>query len=418
MLPPAYNATGVKSQYITADNLDDFALSIRDTADWEQYKLHPAFQDPLHVTLEHLKIYEDSQAKTQQPRDRRERAGQGHGRQQGRDANRKHGDRQHSSDSRKRRWDDVETDPTSGPASRGEIADVPPRRYPPPKRHRQISPEPGEVSDAGSAAGATGYQRSHDIRGLPKRPPPVIDVTERIFEPPRSPGPRDQGWGPREARDSYRPTPQHGKRDADYQHRTPDERDRDYRAHSHTSREHPREHGDYDRHYDTPGRRWSRGGRSRSPAAHRHYPQRSHSPMARAIRAEDLRPGGPVSYISSRGHHTPDGESARGRRGEIGPPPLPPPRTPPGRRSSRSSRGSRPGSRAGSKAGSRRSSFGHLSAPESAGSPLTALEAELLGIGGNDSSDSDADKKSPKRRPRTNPPTKLKRRQPRVDAYR
>ncbi|KAI4593013.1 hypothetical protein KJ359_010267 [Pestalotiopsis sp. 9143b] len=114
MLPPAFDAKGVKSKFITPSNLDDFALNIRDTNRWHKYRNHPTFLPPEQVNLANLDSFIAEVHKGQN--NRHEKRGRGQHAQH----NREHGRHQkpHNSDragkhkryiepsERKRKWDD------------------------------------------------------------------------------------------------------------------------------------------------------------------------------------------------------------------------------------------------------------------------------------------------------------------------
>ncbi|KAI0013020.1 hypothetical protein F4779DRAFT_565164 [Xylariaceae sp. FL0662B] len=58
IIPPAFGANALKSKYINPNNVDDFALSIRDTKEWQIMRYHPAFLDPMEICLEALDTYD------------------------------------------------------------------------------------------------------------------------------------------------------------------------------------------------------------------------------------------------------------------------------------------------------------------------------------------------------------------------
>ncbi|KAI1779661.1 hypothetical protein F4818DRAFT_148662 [Hypoxylon cercidicola] len=155
MIPPAFDAKALKSQYITPHNVDDFAQSVRETKDWQVMQHHPAFLDPVEICLEKLDDYKAAIQKDQairtNRRDRginshdppRQRYGNSYG--SGRH-NGKIRDARYKPDQKKRRRNDF---PDDADAYRSEKRH---RDFPYDesfdKRHRPISPEPGEVVEA------------------------------------------------------------------------------------------------------------------------------------------------------------------------------------------------------------------------------------------------------------------------------
>ncbi|KAI1156721.1 hypothetical protein F4825DRAFT_215318 [Nemania diffusa] len=58
IMPPKYDKETITSRYINPTNVDDFALSIRDTKAWQTMQYHPAFLSPTDVRIERLWDYE------------------------------------------------------------------------------------------------------------------------------------------------------------------------------------------------------------------------------------------------------------------------------------------------------------------------------------------------------------------------
>ncbi|KAI1336584.1 hypothetical protein F5Y15DRAFT_418656 [Xylariaceae sp. FL0016] len=90
MVPPAYDATGLKSEYITADNDDDFASAVRDSKEWQVWQYHPLFRQVGEIQPSCLKEYakaregyknrQDHQHNSQNRRQKGERQHQEHSR--------------------------------------------------------------------------------------------------------------------------------------------------------------------------------------------------------------------------------------------------------------------------------------------------------------------------------------------------
>ncbi|KAI0155034.1 hypothetical protein GGR57DRAFT_103915 [Xylariaceae sp. FL1272] len=60
MMPPKYGAETVTSKFVTAVNVDEFALSVRETKAWKIVQYHPAFLPPEKLRLEALFEYESA----------------------------------------------------------------------------------------------------------------------------------------------------------------------------------------------------------------------------------------------------------------------------------------------------------------------------------------------------------------------
>ncbi|KAJ3574518.1 hypothetical protein NPX13_g4333 [Xylaria arbuscula] len=58
IMPPKYDKETITSRYINSTNVDDFALSVRETKAWQIVQLHPAFLAPTDVRIEKLWEYE------------------------------------------------------------------------------------------------------------------------------------------------------------------------------------------------------------------------------------------------------------------------------------------------------------------------------------------------------------------------
>ncbi|KAK8011053.1 hypothetical protein PG990_010018 [Apiospora arundinis] len=422
MLPPPYNAPSVKSAYITPENKDDFALGVRDTEQWAQYRHHIAFQDPKNITIESIDIYLAQIKKLQERPEKRNRAGQHANSQRAKPQNRDHHQGQHNHkdqnrkpDNRKRRWEDYQGEIGAG-ASRHDPTDALSNYnhgYDS-KRSKQMSPEPGEVSDSGSVHGGgivdvnkrpaaaesawTGWTRGPaDI--APPRDHPLPDRPTSVETP----------WYPEAVSAHYQAQPpprryhtEGTSLDGPYDSR------HDHRTNSYTPRGHGRDYGNHGHQYrNTPESRKESRGRSRSPSARRHFSGRPHSPLGVSSPHQDGTPNSKPrmrndSVVSSSAG--PEG----GRSREV----LPSSEKQPYQQRRESSV-----SRVAGRPGSRQSTPGNASEPESPGSPLTPLEAELLGLVGPDSSDSDTGAKSPspKRKPQRRLP-KMKKRRAQVDA--
>ncbi|KAI0913674.1 hypothetical protein F4823DRAFT_534413 [Ustulina deusta] len=58
IMPPKYDKETIASRYINPTNVDDFALSVRETKAWQVMQFHPAFLAPTDVRIEKLWEYE------------------------------------------------------------------------------------------------------------------------------------------------------------------------------------------------------------------------------------------------------------------------------------------------------------------------------------------------------------------------
>ncbi|KAK7956583.1 uncharacterized protein PG986_005805 [Apiospora aurea] len=418
MLPPPYNAPGVKSAYVTPDNKDDFALGVRDTDKWAQYKYHIAFLDPENITTQSIDTYLTEVKKLQQKNEKRNKPGQQvnqRAKPQNRDhqSQRNHKDQHRKPENRKRRFEDYQGEPGADSLGRDRPADLSkPRHDYDAKRPKQMSPEPGEVSDSCSVQGGIGGEKSavegNGWTGWTRGP---ADILQRDYPLPGRQTPAKSQWYPDtdvhyQAQPPLRRYNTEGTVDGSYDSR------HDYMTDSYTPRGHAREYDRHDRFRDGSEPRKESRGRSRSPGARRRFSDRLHSPessihhdgisSSNADKPSDskLRKRN-VSVVSSTG---PEGNS---REGHAASPSMPSSDRPSHRQGSQRPRAGRPVSR--------RSSLGNVSGPEEPGSPLTPLEAELLGLAGHDSSDSDAGGKSPQRKPEKLVP-KMRRRRAQVDA--
>ncbi|KAK6819516.1 hypothetical protein PG987_015999 [Apiospora arundinis] len=400
MLPPPYNAPSVKSAYITPENKDDFALGVRDTEQWAQYRHHIAFQDPKNITIESIDIYLAQIKKLQERPEKRNRAGQHANSQRAKPQNRDHHQGQHNHkdqnrkpDNRKRRWEDYQGEIGAG-ASRHDPTDALSNYnhgYDS-KRSKQMSPEPGErvLGQAGPEAllillrPETTRSQTVPHQSKPLGTPKQSVLITRLNH-------LREGITPRE-RHSMVPTIA-GMTTG----RTPTR---------------PEDMGEITVTMATNIETPPRAGRKavvglRSPSARRHFSGRPHSPLGVSSPHQDGTPNSKPrmrndSVVSSSAG--PEG----GRSREV----LPSSEKQPYQQRRESSV-----SRVAGRPGSRQSTPGNASEPESPGSPLTPLEAELLGLVGPDSSDSDTGAKSPspKRKPQRRLP-KMKKRRAQVDA--
>ncbi|KAL7629006.1 hypothetical protein AAE478_000524 [Parahypoxylon ruwenzoriense] len=170
MIPPAFDAKGLKSQYITPRNIDDFAQSIRETRDWQIMQHHPAFLDPTDICLEKLDDYNKIiQMDMAHKNSRRDRLNNSHdvgrhrysnlrglGRHPG-----KNRDSRHKPDRGKRRWNEFHD---GVDASRTE------RRYRDApydgsecKRYKPASPEPGEIIESSVQEPPNEFSKAHTV---------------------------------------------------------------------------------------------------------------------------------------------------------------------------------------------------------------------------------------------------------------
>ncbi|KAJ8125471.1 hypothetical protein O1611_g8168 [Lasiodiplodia mahajangana] len=60
IMPPKYDKETITSRYINATNVDDFALSVRETKAWQIMQYHPTFLSPTDVRIERLQDYESA----------------------------------------------------------------------------------------------------------------------------------------------------------------------------------------------------------------------------------------------------------------------------------------------------------------------------------------------------------------------
>ncbi|KAI0429816.1 hypothetical protein F5Y09DRAFT_246368 [Xylaria sp. FL1042] len=58
IMPPKYDKETITSRYINPTNVDDFALSVRETKEWQIMQFHPTFLAPTDVRIEKLWDYE------------------------------------------------------------------------------------------------------------------------------------------------------------------------------------------------------------------------------------------------------------------------------------------------------------------------------------------------------------------------
>lgn len=57
IMPPKYDKETITSRYINSTNVDDFALSVRETKAWQLMQYHPAFLPPTEIRKEKLEYY-------------------------------------------------------------------------------------------------------------------------------------------------------------------------------------------------------------------------------------------------------------------------------------------------------------------------------------------------------------------------
>ncbi|KAI1163714.1 hypothetical protein F5B18DRAFT_308120 [Nemania serpens] len=60
IMPPKYDKETITSRYINSTNVDDFALSVRETKAWQLMQYHPAFLPPTEVRKEKLEYYKSA----------------------------------------------------------------------------------------------------------------------------------------------------------------------------------------------------------------------------------------------------------------------------------------------------------------------------------------------------------------------
>ncbi|KAM0810374.1 hypothetical protein AB5N19_10723 [Seiridium cardinale] len=398
MLPPAFDAKGVKSKYITSSNLDDFALSVRDTNEWNKYRNHPVFLAPEEVNLHNLGLYMRKSQKGQGHRnDKRGRGvhGQHHDRDHHRSNNHDRGDQRRSSNvQRKRKWDDrTQESRVSEHRDLGSLSR--PYAYEEPSRvPRQMSPEPGEISDT----------------------PVSVAVDPRAWPPSAPPQEHEIPW-----------TSGNSIIHPEYPGQPPLQDDvhtynRNYRHH--VEPDIPRRYKEYSH---SPGR-WEHPPRSRSPYYRGQQGQSRSPPPAELPEKPDhhkfREPSeGPLldelqSHIDKLCSTTPSKDirhnAAEYERHFTESPHQSLSQSPAALTSNLKSRMSRPESPTSRHdATSRRSSLGNLSPSSDAGSPLTRIEAELLGLVGADEDESES--KSPKREHENRTPS-FKRKQRKVNS--
>ncbi|KAK6079634.1 zinc knuckle like protein [Seiridium cupressi] len=398
MLPPAFDAKGVKSKYITPSHLDDFALSVRDTNQWNKYRNHPVFLAPEEVNLHNLGLYMRKSQKGQGHRnDKRGRGvhGQHHDRDHHRSNKHDRGDQRRSSNvQRKRKWDD-RTQESRVSEHRDLGNHSRPYAYEEPSRvPRQMSPEPGEISDTSVSAAV-------DPRAWPPSAPPQEDEIpwtsgNPIIHPeyPGQPPVQDDVH-------TY---------NRNYRHHVEPDISRRYNEYSHS-----------------PGR-WEHPPRSRSPYYRGRQGQSRSPPPAELPEKPDhhkLREPsqGPLldelqSHIDKLCSTTLSKDirhnAAEYERHLTESPHQPLSQSPATLTSNLRSRIFRPESPTSyHEPTSRRSSLGNLSPSSDAGSPLTRIEAELLGLVGADEVESES--KSPKREHENHTPS-FKRKQRKVNS--
>ncbi|KAI1079151.1 hypothetical protein F5B20DRAFT_545157 [Whalleya microplaca] len=159
-IPPAFDAKSLKSKYINPTNVDDFALSIRDTKEWQVMQYHPTFLDPMEIDIESLDTYDRAiQMEKSFRNNRRDRHGNAHNFERHRHGNpfnnlrgsgRFHGKNRdnfhHKPNQKKRKWDE----PLHGRdiyRAEKQYPDIPYEERDS-KKHRAASVEDGEVIEA------------------------------------------------------------------------------------------------------------------------------------------------------------------------------------------------------------------------------------------------------------------------------
>ncbi|ORY65148.1 uncharacterized protein BCR38DRAFT_484612 [Pseudomassariella vexata] len=375
MLPPPFNAPFVKSKHITPDNLDDFALSVRDTDEWQKLKHHPAFLDVKAITPQSLEVYASISGKPRGRKDdRRDRSGQS--KNPGKNWNKDRGQfardgrdsRRRSEGKRKRRWEDSQPQFEASNPDCHQTGQTPES-----KKRRQMSPEPGEVTDSGSPPSDSSRQAATNIRGDgAAQAAEASDISNKTHARLDSQAGRsgerrfsDHDW-PTYRLDSNIPYEGYGVSRRQHERQSDPRRYREGHLTSQSYHDYsePRRHGEEDNNDRDYHRRNTRS--------------RSFEPRRR----------------SDGFHATNTKNSEKDIHYEVSHTPPP--------QSKESLHGSRPTSR--------HSSYDRLS-EGSAASPLTPIEAELLGMG---DSDTDSGKRSPIRQPE--PAPLKKKRQTKVDA--
>lgn len=382
MLPPAFDAKGVKSKHITPSNLDDFALSIRDTNQWNQYRNHPAFLSPEEVNLKALESYVRFTQKGQGHRNEKRGRTHGHlGKDQSRNQRSTNRDRgeidrpKPDMAQRKRKRNEIHPDQEAAWYGRGHFGDFDRSLEDRPARAlRPTSPEPGEISDTPVSLSVLHHaQRPAHLPPKPDMPRWVENNHTRYQGHQRSELAKHFAYGPTEHHRSFaaQNTVEH------YEGRPNSPESTGYS---------PRPLSPY-----------FSGRQSPSPIP-RHQSEEigsreSREPSQKPL-LDALQSHIDMLCASATSSKTDPSASRPLDRGIDEP--LPPPRlmeiT-----SRHNSVDSAPGSHPASPAGiaSRRSSIDNLSQSSDIGSPLTRIEAELLGlIGANDGDD---ESKSPKR---------------------
>ncbi|KAI1298940.1 hypothetical protein F5Y03DRAFT_255985 [Xylaria venustula] len=161
IMPPKYDKETITSRYINPANVDDFALSVRETKAWQVMQFHPAFLAPTDVRVEKLWEYEKhlNPGPTYNKQSRHGLNSSGGGRQHGKSwasktrAGRQtqysqhHGQSHSSSEEQlnhyrpglaKRIWDQT---------NYRDIEEYEGRLEGSAKKHKTLSPEPGEVCE-------------------------------------------------------------------------------------------------------------------------------------------------------------------------------------------------------------------------------------------------------------------------------
>lgn len=387
MLPPAFDAKGVKSKFITPSNLDDFALNIRDTNRWHKYRNHPTFLPPEQVNLANLDLFNAELHKGQN--NRHEKRGRGqhvqHNREQGRHQKPHNSDRvgKHKrymeTSERKRKWDDRMHDPMES-----EYVPSPNSNYPqqPSRRFRQVSPEPGEISDTPTSSGFTAdrtWPPAMPHQGLVSSHHAVIATPHG--EVSGHPIARHETYGYNKSHEHTLPA---DTRDYRYDSRA-SPRDRRPRSPSPYSR------GQHAHRFTSPR------GEKHDPAATREVRETSERPLLDELQShiDKVCSSSAVTKVPS----VPPKLDTQKARIHHPLPPRPPVRIPSPKGSTSSEYEHRAASRPVSRndAASRPSSPEAVSRDSEPGSPLTRIEAELLGLVGAD--EEEPSSKSPKREP-------------------
>jgi hypothetical protein len=393
MLPPAFDAKCVKSKFATVSNLDDFALSVRDTNRWSKYRNHPTFLPPEEVNLANLELYVVETHKGQNRHEKRGRGAQGqqNNREQGRQQRMTNLDQTGKNKrptaplDRKRKWDNHMHDPSELDSTYAGYNAHSPE---PLRRLRQFSPEPGEISDTPNSS-AIPVERKWQSSSTPQQG--EISSYNGIMT--ATHGDSSGHLGPRHdthaRNDIYERTPSSSVgHHYDRSHST----DRDRQPMGSPS---PYGRGRNEQRLSTPqGEKVERSiGRQASEHSERPLLDELQSHIDKVC----------STTAANTPAKTPKQDSHVGRVHHPLPP-RPPVKIPSPRQSASIERAHHPSGRPLSRneaAVSRPSTPEPESPPSEPGSPLTRIEAELLGLVGADEEDDEPESKSPKKEPET-----------------